>query len=104
LSDALPTTVRFIMVTDMTKPWIKAAVSAVALGFLLTCVADAAPVRKRQQSARATAITVTPAYRGAHLFPAGPVMYGNEYLGDDPDPFIRQQILRDLGAHFGGNF
>ena len=25
-----------------------------------------------------------------------------DYLGDDPDPFIRSQILRDLGAHYGG--
>jgi len=25
------------------------------------------------------------------------------YLGDDPDPFIRQMLLRDPGAVFGGD-
>jgi len=89
-------------VNDMANLWIKTVASAAALGFLLTCVADAAPARKRQQFARTGAVTA--AYRGANLFPPGPVMYGTEYLGDDPDPFIRQQILRDLGTHFGGNF
>ena len=35
-------------------------------------------------------------------FPAGPLYYnGGEYLGDDPDPNIRFQLWRDLGAHFG---
>jgi hypothetical protein len=45
---------------------------------------------------------VAPRCRGENLFPCGPVYIGDEYLGDDPDPFIRSQILRDLGAHFGG--
>jgi hypothetical protein len=49
-------------------------------------------------------VTVHPLYRGANLFPPGPIYYANEYLGDDPDPFIRLQIWRDLGAHFGGAF
>jgi hypothetical protein len=39
--------------------------------------------------------------RGTSAFPPGPVYFGNDYLGDDPDPFIRQQLLRDLGAHYG---
>jgi hypothetical protein len=43
-------------------------------------------------------------YRGTDKFPAGPLYYnGGEYLGDDPDPNIRFQIWRDLGAHFGGD-
>jgi hypothetical protein len=28
--------------------------------------------------------------------------YGGYYLGDDPDPFIRLQIQRDLGSRFPG--
>lgn len=39
--------------------------------------------------------------RGNQLFPPGPVYHANEYLGDDPDPFIRSQLMRDLGAHYG---
>ena len=41
-------------------------------------------------------------YRGANLFPVGPIYHGQDYLGDDPDPFIRSQIYRDLGARYGG--
>ncbi len=26
----------------------------------------------------------------------------NDYLGNDPDPFIRLMIQRDLGARYGG--
>jgi hypothetical protein len=41
-------------------------------------------------------------HRGTDIFPAGPLYYnGGDYLGDDPDPNIRFQIWRDLGAHFG---
>ena len=47
------------------------------------------------------AAPVRPRERGTNLFPPGPVMYGSEYLGDDPDPFIRSQILRDAGVRFG---
>jgi len=30
------------------------------------------------------------------------VRFGNIVIGTDPDPRIRQQLLRDLGAVFGG--
>jgi len=84
---------------------VKMLVAAIGLAFLVTTPADAQSRKQRKPAAAAaTGITVNPHYRGAHLFPPGPVMYGSDYLGDDPDPFIRQQILRDLGAHFGGNF
>ena len=82
---------------------IKLFAFAVGLGLLLASPADAAQPRKQRKHAAAhTIVTVNPHYRGANLFPAGPIFYGNEYLGDDPDPFIRLQIWRDLGAHFGG--
>jgi hypothetical protein len=75
---------------------------------LLTTSADAAQPRKyRRHAAGPSTVAVAPLQRGANLFPPGPVYYGGpgvEYLGTDPDPFIRQQLLRDLTAHFGGAF
>ena len=35
--------------------------------------------------------------------PAGPLYNGQDYLGTDPDPNIRSQILRDMGGRYGGN-
>lgn len=75
-----------------------------ALAFIVASPAEAAKARKHRAVAQPTAVTVHPLYRGANLFPPGPIYYANEYLGDDPDPFIRLQIWRDLGAHFGGAF
>ena len=44
-----------------------------------------------------------PGHRGTNLFPSGPLYFNDgTYLGDDPDPFIRLQIWRDLGSRFGG--
>jgi hypothetical protein len=40
--------------------------------------------------------------RGANLFHCGPLYNGNDYLGNDSDPFIRLMIQRDLGAKYGG--
>jgi hypothetical protein len=78
--------------------------AAAALAYVLAGAADAKPRKSRQKVTAPTVVTVHAQYRGANLFPAGPVYYGTEYLGDDPDPFIRQQLLRDLTAHFGGAF
>lgn len=85
---------------------IKLMASVIGLAFVLAAAApaDAAKARKHKKVAAAhTTIRVQPWYRGTNLFPAGPVYNGRDYLGDDPDPFIRSQILRDLGAHYGGN-
>jgi hypothetical protein len=40
--------------------------------------------------------------RGSHLFHCGPLYNANDYLGNDPDPFIRLMIQRDLGIKYGG--
>jgi hypothetical protein len=40
---------------------------------------------------------VAPPCRGGNLFPCGPVYSNRQYLGDDPDPFIRLQLLRMYG-------
>jgi hypothetical protein len=82
----------------------KTMVCATIVAFALSASADAAAPRKhKKRVAQPTVAAVSPAYWGTNLFPPGPVMYGNQYLGTDPDPFIRSQLLRDLGAHFGGD-
>jgi hypothetical protein len=89
----------------MTSLPVKLMVSAIGLAFVLSAMpADAAKARKHKKHVAAHAATVTAksGYRGTNLFPAGPVYHANDYLGDDPDPFIRSQLLRDLGAHYGG--
>ena len=66
--------------------------------------ADAAARRKPHRGLHQhTAVPQTPArYRDDRLFMRGPIAFGGKYLGDDPDPFIRQMLLRDPGAVFGG--
>ncbi|MGH6683567.1 MAG: hypothetical protein ACRECA_06530 [Pseudolabrys sp.] len=87
---------------------VKLMVSAAALAFALAAAvpASATQARKhgsqRKHVARAATMTAKSSDRGAGLFPAGPVYHANDYLGDDPDPFIRLMIQRDLGAHYGG--
>ena len=84
---------------------VKLTVSAIGLAFVLAAApADAAKARKHKRHATAHAgrVVVNSRYWGQNLFPAGPSYTGRDYLGDDPDPFIRSQILRDLGAHYGG--
>jgi hypothetical protein len=69
----------------------------------LASSAEAATKSKRQQAARPQASAGTTAScRGANLFPCGPIYSGNDYLGTDPDPFIRLMIQRDLGVKYGG--
>ena len=84
---------------------LKVMATVIGVVFLVAAAApaDAAKARKHKQAAAAHASVRVPArYRNPTLFPPGPVYFGREYLGDDPDPFIRFQLYRDLGAHFGG--
>lgn len=39
----------------------------------------------------------------ANLVRPGPLYFSGVYLGDDPDPNIRFQILRDINGRFGGD-
>jgi hypothetical protein len=81
-------------------------VGTVVAALLAGLPADAAnKPRKHKQPAVVYASQQVPDhYRGADKFPAGPLYFnGSQYLGDDPDPFIRSQLWRDLGAHFGGD-
>jgi hypothetical protein len=75
---------------------------AFAIGVAMVAVAapaDAKTARHPHKHAVAShrAKAATPRCRGADLFPCGPVYSGNHYLGDDPDPFIRSQLLRTYG-------
>jgi hypothetical protein len=80
---------------------------ALCAGLAIVATAASANAKKRrQQDSDAAAVQRAKApskrERGVNLYPAGPVYHSNEYLGDDPDPFIRSQLMRDLGAHYGG--
>ena len=74
-----------------------------ALSFAAMAVSSAATAQKVRKPAAppVTASSAVPC-RGANLFHCGPVYNGNDYLGNDPDPFIRLMIQRDLGARYGG--
>jgi len=82
-----------------------AMLSACALGagIILTSAAPSAakkakhPGVYRPQAASGASV----ACRGANLYPCGPIYSNYEYLGTDPDPFIRTMIQRDLGVKYG---
>jgi hypothetical protein len=77
---------------------------AAGLAFVLPASAEPAqPTKPKKQVTTPAPARVNSIYRGTDKFRAGPLYYGQEYLGDDPDPFIRLQIQRDLGARFPGN-
>ena len=73
-----------------------------ALSFAAMAAPSAEAAKKSNKSPHVTAGSSVPC-RGANLFRCGPVYNGNDYLGDDPDPFIRLMIQRDLGAKYGGS-
>ncbi len=80
------------------------AALAVVATVMPGALADDAKPRKHAKHKKVVAerSSKAPQYRGAGKFPAGPVYFSGEYLGDDPDPNIRFQLYRDLGVHFGG--
>jgi hypothetical protein len=78
---------------------------SLALGSALALPASAEPAKETKQKKQVVTpapARVKPGYWGQDKFPAGPIYEGNLYLGDDPDPFIRSQIYRDLAAKHGG--
>ena len=85
------------------------AAAAVALAAMPA--ADAAvPVKHKHVAKHKRTTTVhvaqraAPAVRGTDRFPAGPLYFnGGVYMGDDPDPFIRDMISRDVSGRFGGS-
>jgi hypothetical protein len=70
----------------------------------LASSAEAATKTKRTKPAAPQAsLGSSVTCRGANLFHCGPITNGNDYLGNDPDPFIRLMIQRDLGVKYGGS-
>ena len=78
----------------------------VTVSFVAALAASASAATKttktKRTKPRAPIANSASSCRGGNLFPCGPVYFSNDYLGSDPDPFIRLMIQRDLGAKFGG--
>jgi len=76
---------------------------AVAFGFAVIMASGADAKNKAKPIAPRATLESSVHCRGANLFHCGPIYNGLDYLGDDPDPFIRLMIQRDLGAKYGGS-
>ena len=61
------------------------------------------PVAAHSTKHRHSAVAARQGYWGQNVVRPGPFYNGQDYLGDDPDPNIRSQIMRDLGGRYGGN-
>jgi hypothetical protein len=86
--------------------------TAVALALCLAAPAEAATTRKHKKAVASATAHPVKHRRTARAQPGGgyqggvmrgPLYNGQDYLGDDPDPNIRSQILRDMGGRYGGN-
>jgi hypothetical protein len=82
-----------------------AIILSVGLSVMHAPSADAGDkLKHRHAGMPRTLVAGTAQYcRGANLFHCGPIYNANDYLGDDPDPFIRLMIQRDLGIKYGGD-
>ena len=94
-------TSRYITITPLATRTIATSILATSLVATLSSSAAAATKGKRATHSAPTA-SATSSCRGGNLFPCGPVYNSTDYLGNDPDPFIRSMIQRDLGAKYGG--
>ena len=81
---------------------VKLLAGVVALAFIVPAQAETVRKHKKVHAARA-GIHAFVQERGTDKFRAGPIYDAHTYLGDDPDPFIRSQIARDVNAVYGGN-
>jgi hypothetical protein len=90
--------------TFKTSQWLTTATIAVSVALTLPAAAEpATPAKPKKQPSAAMSGLAQSGYRADDKFRRGPLYFQNIYLGDDPDPFIRSQIQRDLGARFPGN-
>jgi hypothetical protein len=81
----------------MTKLPITLFVSAIGLALALASPAEAAKRKQHSASAPKQYMQAAAPQRSQSVY------YGDKYLGSDPDPRIRHELLRDLGAAFGGD-
>jgi hypothetical protein len=94
-----------VMTSRGTVITILAASVATGLVAMLASSADAATkgaTKGKRATHFAPTASATSSCRGANLFACGPIYNSTDYLGNDPDPFIRAMIQRDLGAKYGG--
>ena len=83
---------------------LKILAAGLSAAFVIATPADAANSRKHKKVAVTTRLVRNdPLHRGTNLVPAGPLYFGDVYLGDDPDPNIRFQLLRDISGRLGGD-
>jgi hypothetical protein len=86
---------------------LKVFVAALVAAFGFVTLANAEnteKVRKHKKVATTSKAQKADSYhRGTNLVPAGPLYFGGVYLGDDPDPNIRFQLMRDISGRFGGD-
>jgi hypothetical protein len=47
-------------------------------------------------------LAASPAFAQSPQAPSGQVVVGGKYVGQDPDPSIRSQLIRDFSTHAGG--
>jgi hypothetical protein len=85
----------------MTSRPVKLVVCTLSLAVMLASSAQAAKKMKKPAAPQASAGSSVPCH-GPNLFHCGPIYNAYDYLGNDPDPFIRAMIERDLGAKYGG--
>jgi len=72
------------------------------LGLSVMLAANATAAAKKQKPAAPQTANSSALCRGANLYHCGPIYNSTDYLGTDPDPFIRAMIQRDLGPKYGG--
>jgi hypothetical protein len=83
---------------------LKVLASIVVATFALASPVDAAKKSKHKKVAASSTTTRTNSqHRGTNLVPAGALYFSGVYLGDDPDPNIRFQLLRDISGRLGGD-
>jgi hypothetical protein len=86
----------------MTSHVLKLMVCAFGFAVALMASADAAQKAKKPRPVAPQAVAGNgTACRGANVYHCGPLYNAYDYLGNDPDPFIRAMIQRDLGAKYG---
>ena len=85
------------------KVFIAALVAA--FGFVTLANAENTEKVRKHKKVATTSKTVKtdPYHRGTNLVRPGPLYFGDVYLGDDPDPNIRFQLLRDISGRMGGD-
>lgn len=83
--------------------WLIVTVSlAATLAASASASAKSAATKTKRAKPIAPAAGTASTCRGSNLFHCGPLYNSTDYLGNDPDPFIRLMIQRDLGAKYGG--